>query len=178
MDQEALNYLLHNNRIKLVYGVLKNLHISPTQSYYADLVLEGELLFLKAYAQYCQQHAQINEKQLLGYAYRKIKWGLMDVLRKEWKLADRCLKPAADQKEDALSLLADTQDAELDLEYWDLVREIIMICSPNERKYLIKRLFYGYSVAEIAAQEGVSRQTVNNWKQRLAQKAQKFFEEV
>ena len=70
------------------------------------------------------------------------------------------------------------KDANLveDYEFWELVREIVMVCSPNERKFLIKRLFYGYSVAEIAQQEGVSRQTVNYWKNRLKQKCQCFFE--
>lgn len=178
MHEEALNYLLEHNRIRVIYGVLKHLHVSPQTAYYEDLVTEGVLLFMQAYLDYQRKNDEINEKQLLGYAYRKIKWGLLDLLRKEWKLESyQSLSPATQPEEtEPLSQLMAQSDLAEDYEFWELVRQIIMICTPSERKFLLKRLFYGYSVAEIAAQEGVSRQTVNNWKIRLQEKSREFFQ--
>lgn len=180
MNDEAINYLIENNRIKVIYGVLKQLHVSPLTAYFEDLVAEGELLFIQAYIDYRRQNEGLDEKRLMGYAYRKIKWGLLDLLRKEWKQEARIAPPVTDKtgEETEFEQLIMDKDANLveDYEFWELVREIVMVCSPNERKFLIKRLFYGYSVAEIAQQEGVSRQTVNYWKNRLKQKCQCFFE--
>nr|MCI1924766.1 sigma-70 family RNA polymerase sigma factor [Ligilactobacillus acidipiscis] len=179
MNDEALNYLLENNRIKVIYGVLKQLHVSPTTAYFEDLVAEGELLFIQAYIDYQRKNEELNEQQLMGYAFRKIKWGLLDLLRKEWKQEAKIVQPTKQDEEQNVFLeqvLSATEPALVDnYEFWELVREIIMICNENERKFLIKRLFYGYSVAEIAEQEGVSRQTVNYWKNRLKQKSQKLF---
>lgn len=180
MNDEALNYLIENNRMKVIYGALKQLHISPTTAYFEDLVIEGELLFIQAYIDYRRKNAVINEPQLMGYAYRKIRWGLLDLLRKEWKQESKMVEVVNQDEEKELFLEQnfgiDAPTMVEDYEYWELVREIIMICNENERKFLIRHLFYGYSVAEIARQEGVSRQTVNYWKNRLRKKSQKLFE--
>lgn len=180
MDNEALNYLVENNRIKLIYGVLKQLHVSPATPYFEDLVSEGELLFIQAYINYRRKNEELNEQRLMGYAYRKIKWGLLDLLRKEWKQESKMIRPTEqDEGQEILTdqiLLTDEPTISDDYEFWELVRQIVMVCNDNERKFLIKRLFYGYSVAEIAQQEGVSRQTVNYWKNCVKKKSQKFFE--
>ncbi len=177
LNDEAVNYLLKENRMRVIYGAIKNLHISSAAPYFEDLVSEGTLLFMQAYTDYCQQHAAINERQLMGYAYRKIKWGLLDILRKEWKMEEH-ISLVNDDRENADDFVIDTSsmDIEEEVEFWELIREIVMICSPNGRKYLLKRLFLGYSVQEIADQEHVSRQTVNYWKNRIKQKSRKFFD--
>ena len=56
MNDEAINYLIENNRIKVIYGVLKQLHVSPLTAYFEDLVAEGELLFIQAYIDYRRQN--------------------------------------------------------------------------------------------------------------------------
>lgn len=116
----------------------------------------------------------------MGYAYRKIKWGLLDLLRKEWKQESKMIRPTEQDGDQEISpeqmLRTDESTMSDDYEFWELVRQIAMVCNDNERKFLIKRLFYGYSVAEIAQQEGVSRQTVNYWKNCIKKKSQKFFE--
>jgi len=97
MNDEAINYLIENNRIKVIYGVLKQLHVSPLTAYFEDLVAEGELLFIQAYIDYRRQNEELDEKRLMGYAYRKIKWGLLDLLRKEWKQEARMAPPVTDK---------------------------------------------------------------------------------
>lgn len=99
MENEALNYLIENNRIKVIYGVLKQLHVSPTTAYFEDLVSEGELLFIQAYIDYQRKNEELDEQRLMGYAFRKIKWGLLDLLRRKWKQEAKMVQPMKQEEE-------------------------------------------------------------------------------
>lgn len=176
MHEEALNYLLTNNRIKVVYGVLKYLHLSPQTENFEDLVMEGTLLFMQAYLKYRSLHENINEQQLMGYAFRKIKWGLRDLLRKQCKAADHLVTlPTPKTTDDPLTLFESQTDLGQDYEFAELLGEVLQLCNANERKYVVGRFFYGYSAAEIAQQAGVSRQTAYNWKKQVQRKCKQLF---
>ena len=75
-NQNGFKELLANDTV--IYAVLKKLHITKAHNDYDDLVSEGRLLYLKAYAT-----NQYTGKRRFNYFFTKIYWGLLDYLRKQ-----------------------------------------------------------------------------------------------
>lgn len=75
-NQDGFKELLANDTV--IYAVLKKLHITKAHNDYDDLVSEGRLLYLKAYAT-----NQYTGKRRFNYFFTKIYWGLLDYLRKQ-----------------------------------------------------------------------------------------------
>lgn len=82
MYEKGFAYLLQAEHEKVIYGVLKHLHVSRQDPDYEDLVVEGQLVFAQAFCMYCESHAIVKEAEVMPYLYQKIKWRLLDVLRK------------------------------------------------------------------------------------------------
>ena len=81
---EGLVYLSTNKRINLVHGVLKQLHLSPLHDYYDDYFKEGCLIFSQAYASFPDDPTNPeNERQLMNFAFKRIYWRLLDLLRRQ-----------------------------------------------------------------------------------------------
>lgn len=75
-NQDGFKELLANDTV--IYAVLKKLHITKAHNDYDDLVSEGRLLYLKAYAT-----NQYTGKRRFNYFFTKIYWSLLDYLRKQ-----------------------------------------------------------------------------------------------
>ena len=68
-NQDGFKELLADDTV--IYAVLKKLHITKAHNDYDDLVSEGRLLYLKAYAT-----NQYTGKRRFNYFFTKIYWGL------------------------------------------------------------------------------------------------------
>lgn len=80
--QDGLNFLYRDQRVRLVHGVLKGLAIPVQRDDYADLFQEGCLVFAQVYAAFPEPvTTPAAEQKLMNYAYRKIRWRLLDILR-------------------------------------------------------------------------------------------------
>ena len=73
MYEKGFAYLLQAEHEKVIYGVLKHLHVSRQDPDYEDLVVEGQLVFAQAFCMYCESHAIVKEAEVMPYLYQKIK---------------------------------------------------------------------------------------------------------
>ncbi|WP_267201500.1 helix-turn-helix domain-containing protein [Limosilactobacillus kribbianus] len=167
---EGLTYLFSNDqRIRLIHGVLKGLGVAPSRDDYPDLVQEGCLIFAQVYAAYPQPVTPANERQLMTYAYRQIRWRLLDQLRRgQHRVTLR--QYSLDDDLAGGSQLADPQAgaAFVQLERKAFFAELRSQSSGTARKYLDLVLSGRFqNDAAIARHCGVSPQAVYQWRRQL-----------
>ena len=81
---DGLTFLMNDKRITIVYGVLKSLGISPRRDDYDDFVQDASIIFAQAYADFLQETDEVeNERDLMCFAYQRIRWRLLDRLRRQ-----------------------------------------------------------------------------------------------
>lgn len=83
MKPVHFEYVLSSSRERVIHAVLHRLHLTPGTPLYEDLFVEGQLLFAAAYADYCTRFTVQDEHQIIMYASQRIRWGLIDYLRRE-----------------------------------------------------------------------------------------------
>lgn len=174
---EGLVYLSTNKRINLVHGVLKQLNLSPLHDCYDDYFQEGCLIFSQAYASFPDDPTDPeNERQLMNFAFKRIYWRLLDLLRRQVWEKEHWLGSMDDESLDETTINRFTNDPNSQndfnrLENSDFFSQLNACCSPNEKRYLHDVLFADLKDAEIAAKYNVTRQAVYSWKRGLINKA-------
>ncbi|MGM9891253.1 sigma-70 family RNA polymerase sigma factor [Limosilactobacillus sp.] len=165
---QGLEDLFCDKRITIVYGVLKRLHITPLHSDYDDLFQEGCLAYAAAYADFTNQPSTTN---LAAFAYQRIYWRLLDLLRRrqygeglqEYSLDDQPLLECG-QTDPALGHV-------LNAAYFTALARH---CSLNQRRYLHAKLNHQLSDRQIADYYAVSPAAVYQWKKGLIAKARQL----
>ncbi|MFT9005842.1 MAG: sigma-70 family RNA polymerase sigma factor [Liquorilactobacillus hordei] len=173
----AFKHLLKDDNTRLIHGVLKSLSISPTRNDYQDLYQEGCLLYVEAYKHFFTTHSH-EDLELFGpYAFRRIKWRLLDHVRKEARHQKHC-KPLITISNDESTendiypdSLANNFEGEILAsaffqELWDK-------CTLQEQAYLANRVA-GISVTKMAKMLGVSRQAIYKWRDGVIRKAKRI----
>ncbi len=167
MYEKGFAYLLQAEHEKVIYGVLKHLHVSRQDPDYEDLVVEGQIAFAQAYCAYCQAHDSVTEEAVMPYIYQKIKWRLLDLLRKQMRTKQReCGLP---ENADELWIVANCQNDDVIIR--DLLERLWNLCTPKERKF---KLEYSCSsnlnLVKTAKMLEISRKTVYNYKRSILRK--------
>ncbi|MDC7952210.1 sigma-70 family RNA polymerase sigma factor [Liquorilactobacillus mali] len=175
----AFKHLLKDDNTRLIHGVLKSLGISPSRNDYQDLYQEGCLLYVEAYEDFFATHSP-EDLELFGpYAFRRIKWRLLDRVRKETNHQEHC-KPLitvhsdeADEDTSYPDPLASNFEGEIlssafFQELWDK-------CTLQEQAYLANRVA-GISITKMSKMVGVSRQAIYKWRDGVIRKAKKILE--
>ncbi|WP_233449200.1 helix-turn-helix domain-containing protein [Levilactobacillus suantsaii] len=148
---------------------MKKLYLTPSHNDYQDYLQEGRLLFPQIYARF-PENPREKPHQFLAYAQQKLYWELLDRLRRDRRLLthqaegdhEQLLSAVADDQVDPHILVAQRL---LEARLLKLIRETGSI---GEWQYLMGTLKQQLSIAEIAAQCRVSRQTVYGWRKHLA----------
>lgn len=166
MYEKGFAYLLQAEHEKVIYGVLKHLHVSRQDPDYEDLVVEGQIAFAQAYCAYCQAHDSVTEEAVMPYIYQKIKWRLLDLLRKQMRTKQReCGLP---ENADELWIVANCQNDDVIIR--DLLERLWNLCTPKERKFLELQLYSNLNLVKTAKMLEISRKTVYNYKRRILRK--------
>ena len=155
----------------IVYGVLKRCNIWFDHPDYDDFVQIGLLKLVEAYEHFPED--LFHEKgfyQFTGYAFQKIRWALVDELRKKSLAMGR----ETDWPDDTDSWQSLTVKDNEDWMIWELLPSMLRCLAPNEQKYLKDAVLNQLSVTEIAKKYGVSRKTVYSWKNKTAQKLEHY----
>ena len=166
-NQDGFKELLADDTV--IYAVLKKLHITKAHNDYDDLVSEGRLLYLKAYAT-----NQYTGKRRFNYFFTKIYWGLLDYLRKQQRNHE-VEAPIISTADEDWDIVDDRVDVHAGIEDAELLAAVRAICTAKEWLYVEQR-FQGKKVAEIAAQIGVHPNAIYRRKARLRKKVESFFE--
>ena len=164
--RQGFEELLHDDLV--IYAVLKKLDITKAHANYDDFVSEARLLYLKAYAT-----NQLTGKQRFNYFFTKIYWGLLDLLRREARNAQRVAPESADE----LLIVDNRIDLEEQVESTELLTAIRTLCTEKEWFYVEQRL-QGKTIQEIAMQIGVHPNALYRRKQRLKKKVDHFLKKV
>lgn len=154
-------YLMEENHQGLVHGVLKRLHILPNHPQYDDLVQEGCIRFAQKYVEY---DATTAHNSLLSYLYQGVYWHLLDLLRKQQRQTEHTQKMSADQEGWEAEILDDGEPIG-EVNDRELLNQLWLNCTHDQRKFLCSSFNEGMNVTEIARKYRVSRKTVYKWKQ-------------
>lgn len=170
--QDGFNFLYSDKRSRLIHGVLKGLGVAVTRDDYGDLFQEGCLIFAQVFADYPEPiTTPMEERRLMSYAYRKIRWRLLDILRHQQRGVEAS-QYSLDQEE-LTPESRDLVDPRAQLPFSQLTNaaffaELWRRSNKQGRRYLQLALQDQFdSDAAIAKHCGVSRQAVHQWKQQL-----------
>ena len=152
----------------IVYGALKKCSIPYNHPDYEDYVQIGRLKLVEAYESFPKD--LLEEKsfyQFTGYAFQKVKWGILDEIRILVRRAER----ETAMPEDWEPMVIDNVAAvEPDVVMWDMYSKMLSGLSEVEQTYLNDAVVHQLSVTAIAKKRGVSRKTVYTWRKRVAEK--------
>lgn len=176
---DGLSFLMTDKRITIVHGVLKSLGISPRRDDYDDFVQDAAIIFAQAYADYLQQTDQVeNERDLMCFAYQRMRWRLLDRLRRQ-QVEDHLFSYTIDNEETD----SDYDDTMVDhsatapfahLETSDFLNYLYHHCPLVQQRYLIAKLNHHLSDCQIAAEYHVSQAAVSQWRRGVITRAHRL----
>lgn len=155
----------------LILGALKKCHIYHHHPDFDDYIQAARIELLLLHREY-DDKKHLNQPPFAPYAYQKIYWRTLDLVRKETKrldnhpLDDLILDVYEDTKEDTcLHKFVETSDT-----YTLLCQEL----TPFETKVLEDRLFKQLSVTQLSKKYDLSRQTIYRVMERIQKKYRKI----
>ncbi|GAB6092285.1 sigma-70 RNA polymerase sigma factor region 4 domain-containing protein [Furfurilactobacillus curtus] len=165
LSDAAFNFVADPNNFRVVYGVLKRLHISPRHQDYEDLLSEGRLIYVDVFMEYVSQIDDHDPAALHRYAYQRLYWRLLDYLRK---------KTVTTQHQTSLPDHSTQPDPQIDvahqLETSDLCQLIQTRLDQDERQFLGDLLTEPLNLTVLATKYQISRPTLYKRRRHLANK--------
>ncbi|WP_028273438.1 sigma-70 family RNA polymerase sigma factor [Atopococcus tabaci] len=156
----------------VVYGAVKRLGIWRSHPDYDDHVQEGLVALVDAYETFPERlETEEDWAPFGGYAYQKVRWRLLDNLRRKKKQTDR-----EAQLPEAFDTLFPDTDAvwETDLIEKEWMLEVLHRLNEEEQLYVLDAVVRGKTPTEMARTRGVSRKTIYKRRKRIAEKLQGF----
>lgn len=181
--KEGFTFLMTDSNLTVVYGALKHLGQRRSSPHYEDMFQEGCLVFVQAYVsfrkKYPEKWEQVSgEKDCLNYCYRKIRWFLLDQLKRGTYLCQHNVAgdtPVGDDISLLESLIdSSTSDSHYKLENKDLWRRIYRTGTIGERRYLESVLNLHLTGRQLAAYYHVTPQTVSGWRKQTINHARRL----
>lgn len=156
----------------IVHGALKKLGVYRSHPDYDDYVQQGLLKLVEAYETFPKDLEQAEYLyQFTGFAYRKVSWHTLDLLRKQKRRSDREMSWPEDLEKEHPDTHLSFEQAYQDM---DLLKEMLPLLTKQEQEYLLDAVVNRLSITEIAEKQGVSRKTVYQLKKRVAEKLNHF----
>lgn len=162
---------------RIIFGVLKRLHISYYCPDRADFEQDARLIMAKAMQRFDSTHSNLpsqhNHARYL-YLYQHLYWRLIDRLRVQKRRTaqiqmsldkDFANTAAQIQQEKILQDFAAEHEF-TKLEINNFLQTLISQLTTQQRRYL-QLLYLGYKPSEIADRLGISRQAVANLRRRI-----------
>lgn len=163
-EMEADFFYVHES---IVYGAIRRCGVSYMHPDYDDFVQIGLLKLVDAYKEFPKDLFQEEYfYQFTGYAFRKIRWAIIDELRREQRKHENegALPETFDERQSS-----DSND-ETDWVIWELFHSMLHCLTEKEQEYLKDSVIHQMNVTEIAKKREVSRKTVYAWKKQVAKK--------
>lgn len=164
-DEIAADFFFVHDAI--VYGALKKCQIPYNHPDYEDYLQNGRLKLVEAYESFPKDLAEEEAfYQFTGYAFQKVKWGILDELRIKIRRAEREMP----MPEDWEPMVVDEKfNLDSDVLMCDMYQSMLSYLTEVEQMYLNDAVILQLSVTDIAKKRGVSRKTVYAWRQRVAE---------
>lgn len=152
----------------VVYGAIKRLGIRRAHPDFEDYVQEGLLALDKAYETFPKElETEEDWVPFGGFAYRKVRWRIVDELRRKKKQTDR-----EAELPEAFEALIPNADAELesDLIEREGMLDVLHLLNEEEQLYVLDVVVRGKTPTQMAETHGVSRKTIYKRRKRIAEK--------
>lgn len=164
--RDGLTYLIVNQHDRLIGQNLSQLHLYPGHQNYDDAYQEGCLAYAKAYQTFTQS-PEDHPDHFRAYAYRQIKWTIIDWLRKTKRQLDH--QAASNEDVDPWLLTPDpkTDLAIANAEIQTTIAKLYYFSTPLQQQYLDLILREDLSNGEIAKRLGISRAAVYGLRRRV-----------
>lgn len=160
----------------IVYGALKICQIPYNHPDYEDYVQIGRLKLVEAYESFPKDLMEEESfYQFTGYAFQKVKWGILDEIRIMVRRAER-ETPMPDDWEPMVVDERFTMDSDVVMS--DVYQSMLACLTEVEQDYLNDAVSHQLSVTDIAKKRGVSRKTVYAWRARVAEKLAQYKTEL
>ena len=162
---------------RIIFGVLKRLHISYYQPDRADFEQEARLIMAKAIQRFDSTHSNLSSDHKSArylYLYQHLYWRLIDRLRVQKRQTEQ-IRMSLDK--DFANTAAQIQQEKIlqdfaaeheftKREIHNFLQILITQLTTQQRRYL-QLLYLGYKPSEIADRLGISRQAVANLRRRI-----------
>lgn len=184
MNPNLSHYLLatyeHSEYQRILFGVLKRLHVDYYHPERADFEQEGRLIMAEALCQFERVHVEPTtdrDQTCCLYIYQRLYWRLLDRLRVQQHRSEH-IQFSLDQLNDpereentANSLLKIFQDPGVERQFCrcetdQFFRTLLGRLTIQQRRYL-ELLYLGYQPGEIAERLQISKQAVSNLRRRV-----------
>ena len=146
----------------IIYKVMKDLHVPRSHAQYEDFLQNGRIKLVEAYVEKSKQ-ANFPEG-FVGFAYRKVRWKLLDLLRKEQRHIERSAHWSDELNEVMSDVHTDMGTALCESEW---VQQIWQALDAEEQRLIYEWAFVGSSVTDIAKKFGISRKTVYERRKKI-----------
>lgn len=169
---------------RIIYGVLKRLHINYYHQERADFEQDARLLMAEAMVQFAATHVEpvIDRDQVRNlYLYQHLYWRLLDKIRARQRQAlhhQLSIDQFSASDDDQLQLEKILKDfsaerffvkCETDEFFTTLIKQL----TTKQRRYL-QMIYLGYSQSEIADRLQISKQAVANLRRRVIESGRRL----
>lgn len=152
------NFLTAWENKKLVYGVMKKLHIYKNHSNYEDLFQDGICI----YAQMLEEYPDMSREEVDKLSFRKILWNITDQLRKIQRTDNhRCNVLGCVNMAEAI--------------HWDdliLIKDEVNKMSKIEQIIFFEHLLFENTFSSLVIKYGINRKQLQRLKHKLLIKLQ------
>lgn len=156
----------------IVYGAMKRLGILCTHPDYEDYAQHGLMKLVEAYETYPETVDHTNSRNpFAGYAYQRVRWHLLDLLRKAQKKTEH--ETGLPETFDTLYPDDQSPVEESQVER-ELVRSMLSLLTETEQRYLVDLVLHQLTPTEMAEKYGVSRKTVYTRRKKIGHKLRHF----
>lgn len=162
------NKLIEDHHV-LILGALKKCHVTKYHPMFEDCLQIARMVLIDTHRRFIKEDKDM--ATFNGYVFQRIYWKVTDEVRKEMNQAS---KYDVDTTEESLSELPCSPQEDL-LEVKDILEKLSECLTDKEALFLEEAYINELSPGEIAKKYQVSRQTVYNWRDRVALKTMKYF---
>lgn len=157
---DGFAFLMRQNHIGIVYGVLKRLNIRMDNPQFEDLKQEG---FIQLATAYSKHSGDFGDDRICGFLYQSVYWHLLDILRKQQRINNHLIN-VDDDKNEWIDNDCGMFSPHDEVDGVDLLNQLWLRCTGNQRKFLCCAYNESLTITQIARKYHVSRKTVYQWK--------------
>lgn len=162
------NQLLEDHHV-LILGALKKCHVTPFHPLFEDYLQIARWTLIETHRRFIKEGKELSSFN--NYVYQRIYWKITDEIRKELNLKE---KLQTDSTDELFAEIPDTKQEDL-LEVADILKQLTEQLTEQEKIFLEEAYFNELSITDIARKYKVARQTVYNWRDKVALKTINYF---
>lgn len=146
---------------KVIYGALKKERIWRKNTYWADFVQEGFLVYAQRYVTYRQAHEDFELAAFNLYAFQAIRWHIRNLLRRDQWLQSHSQVCLDDDETPTPAMLISAFPADQVL-LMDAIRQGQVVLTKRQRLLLQRHFLAGEKLSQLATEFQVTPRTLRN----------------